>query len=478
MEETAILSGVYECLLYNPPGTTDIIPWLATSWEMSDDGKDYTFHLREGVKFHDGTPFNATAVKVSLERTEELGEGRRVASVENIESMEIVDTYTITIHLYQPVSYFLASQSLIGEACGIVSPTAVKKHSTPDDPFAATWLADNAVGTGPYYLETWEREEYFILKKFDDYWRGWEGKHVDIIVGKFVKEFATRRMMLLAQEVDIAETLTPEDVDIIKDVPGIETMWQGTPQYSTIWMNMLGVLEDIKLRKMLTYVYDYEAAFEGIYLGHAIRARSPVTSGMFGFNEELPLPERNVTKAQELLADAGYSPGELTLTLLYNVGWPWKEQVAELLKSNLAEIGVSVEIEKTVWPEMWAAMTNPEAPYDLYPFFTGTTLPDPYLTLSVYHSDHIRLGGTNKGFNVTEFDELYKEGMSLTDRTEYEEAIKRMQELIIEEVPHVWLVELMEPKCWWHWVKGFPAAEFRGDFTEFNYWDMYIEGRD
>ncbi len=166
------LANVYDGLV-RVEGATEatIIPWLAEKWDKTSDGLTYTFYLRKGVKFHDGTPLNAAAVKFSFERLLKLNSGA-VANYDAIKKIEAIDELTVRFTLKFPYSSFLVSlTSLWGPT--VVSPTAVKAHEVDND-MAQGWLAGNEAGSGPYRLESYVRNQQLVLVRNPDYWGGLE----------------------------------------------------------------------------------------------------------------------------------------------------------------------------------------------------------------------------------------------------------------------------------------------------------------
>ena len=153
-----------------------IVPDLATSWNHSADGKVWTFHLRSGVRFHDGTPLDAAAVKFTFDRLLKLGVAIAGASGDftEISKVEAVNPTTVRFVLQYPFSSFLTSLTTIW-GIGIVSPTAVRKHMRNAKDFGHTWLQDHEAGSGPYMLQSYNRNTGMTLVKFPGYWGGWAG---------------------------------------------------------------------------------------------------------------------------------------------------------------------------------------------------------------------------------------------------------------------------------------------------------------
>jgi len=192
--------------------TPDIVPVLAESWSVSDDGKVYTFKLRRNVTFHDGTKFNASAVKYSFDRAKRMNQGPYgpVLGVA-YDSSRVVDEYTVDVTVKRASSSFL--QILTHSVCSIVSPTAVEQHGGIQDNTLNQWVNSNMVGTGPFVLERWTQGTEVVLRRNERYWG--EKPALNRVIIRTIKEPTTKWMNLQGGDIDIAEGLTIEDIDKI-----------------------------------------------------------------------------------------------------------------------------------------------------------------------------------------------------------------------------------------------------------------------
>jgi peptide/nickel transport system substrate-binding protein len=201
--------GAYESLLEYTvkDGKVDVGPGLAASVK-TDDAKVWILTLQRGVRFMDGAPFNAEAVKYNFDRVRGMKQApaRRLPGIDSVETMDD-STVRITLASAQPAF----SENLA--VLLMVSPSAAKAHATADDPWGAKWMSDNAVGTGPYRVENWVKGQTVTLVKNPDYWRGWNGSHVEKIILHVVKEAGTRRLLLENGDVDLAEAISVDDLD-------------------------------------------------------------------------------------------------------------------------------------------------------------------------------------------------------------------------------------------------------------------------
>ncbi|MGD1969806.1 MAG: ABC transporter substrate-binding protein, partial [Desulfobacterales bacterium] len=214
--EVVMLVSVYEPLVwYNPPGSKEQLrPALATSWETSEDGLTWTFHLRKGVKFHDGEPFNADAVKYSIDRTMKMKKGAYYIW-SPVKEINAVDENTVQFLLKEPAPIDLIASSQYGAY--IFSPKAAEKGTD-------WFMQGNAAGTGPYTVESWEKSQQVVLKKFDDYWGGWDGNHFDRVVLKIVLEKSTQVQMIKSGEADFASLAPVDSLPGLRKTEGVEVI--------------------------------------------------------------------------------------------------------------------------------------------------------------------------------------------------------------------------------------------------------------
>jgi peptide/nickel transport system substrate-binding protein len=196
IEGNTVILSVYEGLLKYKPDSTEIIPSLAEKWEVSPDGLTYTFHLRSGVKFHDGTPFNAQAVKTAFQRRLDVG-AAPAYMVQPIASMQTPDATTFVVRLKHPVAPFL---HYLASSWGpkMISPKALTDHAGKDH--AQTWLNEHAVGTGPFQLTTFQRGERYELTRFDGYWG--PKAHLDKVDIRIIPDIGTQRLQLQSGDLD------------------------------------------------------------------------------------------------------------------------------------------------------------------------------------------------------------------------------------------------------------------------------------
>jgi peptide/nickel transport system substrate-binding protein len=328
-----------------------IIPDLAESWKISPDYKDFTFYLRKGVKFHDGTPFNAQAVKFTYDRivrVNRAGTGN-YRDYADLNSCEVIDDYTIKIHLKKPYPIFILDQ--MNSGYHIVGPAYVQKHATADDPDALKWMSDHACGTGPFKLAEFVPGERIVYEKFDEYWGGSEGGKstpiVDKIIQKVVKDPSTAMMMLERGDVDIAERLTYEQFDKLRATPGTKVSKFVMPKLVYMAFDVSEPpFNDINVRKAISHAINYDEMIKYIEKSNARRAPGFIPEGVLGHDSTIPFYTFDLDKAIEYMKNSAYPKG-FTTNLMYAIERKAEfEQAAEYIQSYLKKIGINVKPQK------------------------------------------------------------------------------------------------------------------------------------
>jgi peptide/nickel transport system substrate-binding protein len=437
--ELTYLANIYEPLIWvNPPGSEEpFTPALAESWEVSDDGLTWIFHLRRGVKFHDGEPFNAEAVKYSYERTMEMGLGAAFI-LSPISEINVIDDYTVefTLKYAAPLDRIVAS----AYAAWIMSPKGAEQ--------GREWFeAGHEAGTGPYKLVSWKPDEEIVLEKFDEYWGGWEGPHFDRIIIKIVKEATVMQQLLESGEADLVSRVPPDALTSIDEREDLEVLRGSSFMNYAMHINTTKPPLDNKLvRQAIAYATPYADIIEVSVSGWGTQAVGPIPHGQFGHNEALYQYHHNLDTAKELLALAGYPNGiDRTLVLTYAAENTTEEKFAPLIKEELEKIGIPVEIRPMIWTSQWAwAKGEPTEAQDLFLLLWWPTFSDCYETLySLWHSEDVPFFNLSY-YKNPEYDELIDTAytMSGIDPDQAFILYSRAQQLLIFDAPSVFLFDV------------------------------------
>ena len=433
--------AVYENLIKYEGDTLNLVPHLAESFEVSPDGLTYTFKIREGVTFSDGEPLNAAAVKLSVDR--QIGVEQGIAyALANVDSVETPDDMTVVLKLSAPSDGALSAFAGL-YAPYIISPKAITEHEQDGD-LAQAWLRDNMVGTGPYILDSYTQSQQAVFSRNPNYWGGWDGDHVDQIIISYVKEPATERLVLEQGEIDVALFLPDDAVEEVDGAPGIVVT--DVPSFNLYYLVLPtreGPTADKKVRQALAYGFDYDTWVNDIMRGKAQQAQGPIPSNFVGFNPDTPKYSFDPDKARALLAEAGYPDGGFTIPYTYETGYFWKRPLGELFQSNMADLGITVDIQE-LSPTAWAdLLSNPETANHAFGLVWWPTLNTPYdYMFSLFATEAQGTAGYNWGyFSNADLDGLLAAGTIEPDEAKRMEIYGKAQDLLVDEAPALFVYE-------------------------------------
>ena len=346
-ESIMVIDNINEPLVTYKTDEAVIIPWLATSWEISDDGLEYTFKLRQGVKFHDGTPFNADAVVFSIKRQFEgahykYWNSMNMASL--IDDVEEIDEHTVRFRLKQPSGLFLRYCTM--HFMYIVSPTAVDKY---DRKYGTS--VSVPVGTGPYKYKSWRKNDRIVLERFDDYWN--EKARIKYLVFKSIPDNSARLIALQTGELHGMNFPDPENLPLIEGNKDLRIQSQFSLSIGYLAMNCSREpFDDARVRRAVNFAIDKEQLVATMYPGMGVPAKNPIPPGLNGYNDDIDDYGYDPERAKELLREAGY-PGGFKTDLWYMPvprGYmPNGKKIAEIIQSDLREVGIRAKLDTQDW---------------------------------------------------------------------------------------------------------------------------------
>jgi glutathione transport system substrate-binding protein len=309
-------------------------PVLAESYTVSKDGKVYTIKLRSGVKFQDGTAFNAEAVKVNLDRASNPeNKLRRYSLFQNIEKTEAVNPTTVRITLKQPFSAFI--NTLAHPSAVMISPAALKEYGKA--------IGQHPVGTGPFKFVEWRTTDYLKVAKFDGYWRKGYPK-VDSITWRPVVDNNTRAAVMQTNEAQFAYPVPPEAVSTLARKPSLEVTAAPSIMNQYISFNtQQKPFDNVKVREAINYAINKQALVKVAFGGYATPADGVVPQGVEYAVKLGPWPY-DPAKARQLLKEAGYPNGfETTLWSAYN--HTTAQKVIQFVQQQLAQVGIKAQVQ-------------------------------------------------------------------------------------------------------------------------------------
>ena len=381
--QSANVFNTYDPLVYPVLGKAPQM-WLAKSYEVSQDGLTYTFHLRHGVKFHDGTELTAEDVAFSMDRMLRIKQGFSWlwSGILQPGDTEVVDDYTVAFHLRKPFAPFIATLVQFF----VVNKKLLMKNKKPGNfgeygDYGQGYLEDHDAGSGPYTVSSVVLGDHIVFQKFKDYWRGWKPNQIDTVIWRVIPERATLDTMLKKGDVDMIDQWgTPQEYNDLAKVPGVVVDKAPNVQLFVIQMNnKKKPLDDVNVRKAISYAFDYKTAVEDIFMGGK-QAEGPVPILIPGHNPDVVVYHRDLNKAREYLKKSKYSLKELkkmTLTYTYVTGSELERKIGLLLMSDLQELGLNVKVEKAVWGTICDMAAKPETTPHFTAIFHTAKYPSP-----------------------------------------------------------------------------------------------------
>jgi peptide/nickel transport system substrate-binding protein len=440
----SMMCNVFENLLEYDATSFATKPALAESYDISDDGMVYTFHLRDGVKFHDGTPMDAEAVQFSYQRimdpdNEYFKMGQPFPLIDfwyeaiDPKKIEVKDELTVVFNLKKPHSTLDAF--LAWPAAGIVSPAALKEHGAD--------FRTNPVGTGAFQFKEWVPNQRLELVRYDDYWKG--PAALDGIVFRPIVEEQTRVTELQAGNIDFAYDLPPDNVAQLKSSPDVNFF--ETP-LGHVWFLVMntkaGPTADVKVRQAVAYAINSEQIINDILQGTGVPAFGPVPSAigaMYG-QESLPYYTYDPEKARSLLAEADLAGGFQTKFWVPQSGSGMQSSrtMGEAIQANLAEIGINAQIEVSEWGaylEQYAKGLPDDVAFAECSWFATDARNIPNLTLTC---STVSPAGYNAGYYCSEeVDALISEFTNTLDRDKQGEILANLQQIVMNDAPNFYV---------------------------------------
>jgi peptide/nickel transport system substrate-binding protein len=442
-EAVKVIVNVFDTLVTYDEKSLDLVPSLAERWEHSDDGLSWTFHLRPGVKFHDGTTCDAQAVVFSIERLiadthPHVYEPSRPyqPNFKEIAGVEAVDATTVVFRLKQPSAVFLNNLAMF--PASIVSPTAVKQLGKR--------FATEPVGSGPFKFSRWRRDQQIVLDAFPEYWAG--APHVSRAIFVPIADSVTRLQQLKQSGVHIAEDLPPTELDALVGQPGIaiqETVGLNVG-YLTLQMEK-PPLNHLKVREAIGMAIDKRELVRVVYGGHARPAVNMVPPDMWGHHHDLADRPYDRDKAKALLAEAAAEHGlALPLKLRLSVmsqPRPYMQQplqTASFIKDSLAHIGIELTVDPKPISQHFEHLMAGRHELGLAGWSTDNSDPDNFL-YSLLDQDNISEHGNNLSrYRSDRVHELLVGAQRQLDTDKRLAMYREAQEIILRDVPVVPLV--------------------------------------
>ena len=455
--------NICEPLVWEPePGK--FVPGLAESWEIAPDAKTYTFKLKQGVKFHDGTPFNADAVKFTLDRVMDPATkaGQSHDQLGPYDHTEIVDDHTVKVIMKQGYAPLLTN---LNGYLGIVSPTAVKTMGLAE-------FARHPVGTGPFMFKEWVPKDHITLVKNPDYnWGSSFFKHtgpayLDEVIFKIIPEASVRTGALKSGEIQYADEIDPLEIDALKKDSKFVVIEKGQPGSGYVLLlntTSKGPISDPQVRLAIEYAIDREGLNKAVFQGLNKVAYSPLMQPTFGYDASTAqVYSFDPEKAKQILDAAGWKAGadgirekdgQKLMVDFPIISRPNDKAMAESIQASLRDVGIDFKVT----PLERAAYTDIRKQNKYDAGFMWFSYGDPDVLRTIFHSANVDAFNRAK-YQVPEVDKMLEEAAATLDTTKRAELYAKVQQRVLKDTVVVPLVDTV--------VHNAKRAEVQGDYLD------------
>ena len=450
-----VLDNMNASLVRVTPDGTKIEPDLAEKWSISDDAMTYTFVLRDGLKFSDGSPIKASDVKFSLERARDLKGAPLGSMLSGIKQIDTPDDKTIIVKLDKPSAPMLSTLAMF--AASILPEAAVKA--------AGEDFGTKPVGAGAFMLSNWTPGDRVVLVRNPNYWEASRVK-LDKIEWLYVPNDNTRVLKLQAGEVDAAIFVPFNMIDQLKQDPNIQIHLDPSSREDFMLINeQHKPLDDVRVRQAICMAIDRQAIVKAVLFDHGTVANSFIPAGALYYSQDNPTCKYDPEGAKKLLADAGVS--NLSLKFLTASGNSIEDQTSVMIKDNLAKVGIDANIVKSEVGQTWNLTVAGE--YDIsIEYWTNDIIdPDEKASFALYGTDDNRSYYT--GYHNPRVTDLINQGRTEMDPAKRQPIYAEMQKIASDEVNWVDLYYSPFRNASRKNVKGFfqnPTGRFMLEDTE------------
>jgi len=394
--------------LDNPPR---IEPWLAESYAVSEDGRRYTFRLRQGVTFHDGTPLTAEDVVYSMERILAVKKGAYPLFAPLIEpgSTKAVDRGTVEFNLKEPSAIFIATTHDI-----YVVNSALAKRNERNGDWGQEWISRNDAGSGSYVLQRFDPARGFLARRFDGHFLGPAGlAEIDF---RYVAEVNSRVLGLIRGDFQGTDPYMPQDqIKRLQEDPNMNVMEaESTRLFYATMHNQRPPFTDVHFRKAVNYCFDYDGWINDILGGSVVRNTQVIPNPMWGAPKDVAGYTYDIDKAKWHLARVQAPLREIVVAGM--IGYEQSMQAAALLQSGLTRAGIQSRLLNEPWPVVSNKMRDPEQMYDMLFLWRSTYYADPHNWAGELLATNRQRGGNASYYSNPEVDRLLEQALAVSDQ--------------------------------------------------------------
>ena len=469
---TEYMAGVnlYEALT-TLDGDGAIQPLLAESWEVSEDTLTYTFHLKAGATFQDGSPVEAKDVVYSVQRLMALNEGPSYLfeGVLDENSVTAIDNDSVEFKLNKIYTPFLTTTPILF----VINSDVANEHRTDDDPWSEDYLANNSIGAGAFTLTSWDRGATMTIERYHGYHLGWDEQAIDTVRFIVTHEEATVKALAAAGELSMSsDAQAVETYEAIGKMDGYRILSYPTATNFYLKLNhQVAPTDDVNIRKAVAFATDYDTIRNALLPGEPLAGPMPPVFAD-AYLDELELPVYDLAKAKEHVAMSKYAGQEpIDIEIMFVAGLAFEEEIALLMKANLDQVGFNTIIKPEPWNRMTELASTAESTPAINEVFYGATYPSPdSFFFTQYHSAAKGTWASMEWVLSDEIDALIDEARGTGDVARQNEIYKRIQRILVDNQSDVYLLTQTSQQAFSDCLDGFTWVPMQS--FEFNFHTM------
>ena len=468
------LANLYDTLVFpNAKGGVD--PWVAEKWETSSDGKVWTFTIKKGIKFHDGTEMKASDVAYSMNRLLKIGEGYAYLFTDIVKSATAKDDYTVEFTLKQPTGLFLPSLARLY----ILNEKLVRANTKKEGPYGEEgdygkdYLLTHDAGSGSYKVKEFPLQEYLLMEKNKDWWGTFVPNAPDYYKMIGTTEASTIRTMMSNKELEITDQWqTLEAFKALDELPGVDVAaYPNMTSFYFMINNRLAPTDDVHCRRAMAYAFDYEAAVKLEWPGTKPMV-GPVNAALGGHNPNVTVYKRDLDKAKAELGQCKYKDDldKYPVQFVWISEVPDEEKFALLFQANMAEIGIPVEIVSSPWLSVVENTSKQETSPHIVSIYVSADLPEAGPMLKQrYHSSSAATWSQNEWLLDKQLDAEIDDALSTLDQAERFKKYQAIQAKLADLSPSIFVYDQLEKHAYQDYI-DWPAA--KGDVIPMMGYDL------
>jgi peptide/nickel transport system substrate-binding protein len=437
---------------------------VAEGWDVSDDGLTWTFNLKKGIKFHNGSELTASDVAFSMNRILEIGEGLAYVFLGTVESATALDDYTVEFTLTEPSGLFLISliRLYIADEEEVMNNVVTPGPYGDKGDFGKEYLLTHDAGSGAYKVKEFPLEEYLLMEKYDDWFGEFAPNAPDEVRFVATTEAATVRTMMSRQELEITDQWqTIEALEALQELEGVDVAaFPVLTEFYYMVHTRKPPTDDVHFRRAMAYAFDYDAAVALEWEGTQ-QSRGPVPAITAGHNPDVFVFERDLDKAREELAMSAYADklDENPVEVHWITEVPAEEKWALLFQANMADIGIDVEVVGTPWMSVVEEMADQELSPHIVTVYVSADFPEAGSLLKVrYHSDAAPTWSQNEWLLDDELDQRIDDALVTVDEEERYAKYRDLQDDIVDLCPSLFLYDQVQKHAFQSAYVDWPAA--------------------